>query len=297
MTSPRATLLGISAILLWSTTVGLMRQVTFYFGPVGGSALVYSTASVLLVLTIGFPKLKTFPKAYLYLGTLLFVAYEICLSLFLGFSTSNIQAIQIGLINYLWPSMTLLLAVLVNGQRHRFLMLLGIVISMLGISQVLGQGQGNLWQSMLTNLSENPLSFALAFSGAIIWSLYCVLTKRLANGCNGISLYFILTAIALWSGFLLTPQPSLHFTATGFGALCLLACAMGLGYAAWNTGILHGNITLLATLSYFIPVVSSLFSSIWLGQPLTGIFWIGALLVCGGSLVCWLGGRESSTSR
>lgn len=291
MTSPRATLLGISAILLWSTIVGLMRQVTFYFGPIGGSALVYSAASLLLVLTIGFPKLKTFPKAYLYLGTLLFVAYEICLSLSLGFSTSNIQAIQIGLINYLWPSMTLLLAVLLNGQRPRFLMLLGIAISMLGISQVLGQGQGNLWQSMLANLTANPLSFTLAFSGAIIWSLYCVLTKRLANGCNGITLYFILTAIALWSGFLLTTQPSLHVTATGFGALCLLACAMGLGYAAWNMGILHGNITLLATLSYFIPVVSSLFSSIWLSQSLSSVFWIGAVLVCAGSLVCWVGGE------
>lgn len=290
MTSLRATLLGVLAILLWSTIVGLMREVTFNFGPLGGSALVYTGASILLVLTIGFPKLNTFPKTYLYIGTLLFVAYEICLSLSLGFATSNIQAIQIGLINYLWPSMTLLLAVLLNGQRPRLLMLVGIAISMFGISQVLGQGQGNLWQSMLINLSENPLSFALALSGAIIWSLYCVLTKRIANGCNGITLYFILTALALWCGFMFTPQPSLHFTTTGVGALSLLACAMGLGYAAWNTGILHGNIKLLATLSYFIPVISSLFSSVWLSQPLNGIFWIGALLVCGGSMVCWVGG-------
>jgi len=290
MTSLRATLLGVLAILLWSTIVGLMREVTFNFGPLGGSALVYTGASILLVLTVGFPKLNTFPKTYLYIGTLLFVAYEICLSLSLGFATSDIQAIQVGLINYLWPSMTLLLAVVLNGQRPRLLMLVGIAISMFGISQVLGQGQGNLWQSMLTNLSENPLSFALALSGAIIWSLYCVLTKRIANGCNGITLYFILTALALWCGFILTPQPSLHFTTTGIGALCLLACAMGLGYAAWNTGILHGNIKLLATLSYFIPVISSLFSSVWLSQPLNGMFWIGALLVCGGSLVCWVGG-------
>ena len=294
MTSMRATLLGITAILLWSTIVGLMRQVTFYFGPVGGSALVYSAASLVLVLTIRFPKLNTFPKAHLYLGTLLFVAYEICLSLSLGFSTSNIQAIQIGLINYLWPSITLLLAVLLNGQRPKALMLIGMAISVLGISHVLGQGQGDLWQSMLANLRENPLSFALAFSGAIIWSLYCVLTQRLANGCNGITLYFILTAIALWSGFILTPQPHLHFTVASIGALCLLACAMGLGYAAWNAGILHGNITLLATLSYFIPVISILFSSLWLSQPLSSKFWIGALLVCAGSLVCWKSGRKSS---
>jgi drug/metabolite transporter (DMT)-like permease len=35
------------------------------------------------------------------------------------------------------------------------------------------------------------------------------------------------------------------------------AAAMGFGYAAWNVGILHGNVTLLAGASYFIPVLSA----------------------------------------
>ncbi len=37
---------------------------------------------------------------------------------------------------------------------------------------------------------------------------------------------------------------------------------MGFGYAAWNVGILHGNVTLLAGASYFIPVLSAFFCCI-----------------------------------
>jgi len=292
MSTSRATILGIIAILLWSTIVGLMRQVTQDLGPIGGAAMVYSGASIVLILTIGPPRTKTFPPIYLYSGTLLFVVYELCLSLSLGFSTSTMQAIQVGLINYLWPSMTLLLATLVNGRKPKLLMVIGITVGILGISQVLGQGQGNLWRSIINNLDENPLSYALAFSGAIIWSLYCVLTKKIAKGANGVTLYFILTAISLWGVFLSTDQPPLQFTYAGIGCVGLLAAAMGLGYAAWNSGILHGNINLLATLSYFIPVISSIFSSTWLNQPLNQMFWTGTLLVCAGSLICWIGSKH-----
>ena len=36
----RATLIGFTAILLWSTTVGLLRSVSEAFGATGGAALI-----------------------------------------------------------------------------------------------------------------------------------------------------------------------------------------------------------------------------------------------------------------
>ena len=35
-----------------------------------------------------------------------------------------------------------------------------------------------------------------------------------------------------------------------------VSVALGLAYAAWNVGILHGNVSLLAAASYFTPVLS-----------------------------------------
>lgn len=51
------------------------------------------------------------------MGSGLFVAYEVCLSLALGFASSRNQAIELGVVNYLWPCLTVLLAIVMNGQK------------------------------------------------------------------------------------------------------------------------------------------------------------------------------------
>ena len=61
-----------------------------------------------------------------------------------------------------------------------------------------------------------------------------------------------------------------------------------LGYAAWNIGIIKGNITILVTLSYFSPIFSSLISMFILQTNLSLSFWHGAILVTVGSLICWI---------
>jgi hypothetical protein len=39
----------------------------------------------------------------------LFVTYEICLALALGYAATRHQAIEVGMVNYLWPSLTICL--------------------------------------------------------------------------------------------------------------------------------------------------------------------------------------------
>jgi drug/metabolite transporter (DMT)-like permease len=74
----------------------------------------------------------------------------------------------------------------------------------------------------------------------------------------------------------------------------LLMCgiALGFGYAAWNIGILHGNVSVLATVSYFTPVLSAALAAVLLNAPLSFSFWQGALMVCAGSLLCWYATRK-----
>lgn len=287
MTSRKATLIGLVAIVLWSAIVGLIRVVSEGLGPVGGAAAIYSLSSLLLLFTVGFPKIKTFPKAYLLCASLLFVCYELCLSLSLGFATTRSQAIEVGMVNYLWPSMTIVLTVLVYRQKARWLIVPGIILALAGISRVLGGSQGFSLTQIGNNLLSNPLSYGLAFGGAVIWSVYCVITKKMARGSNGITLFFMLTALTLWIKYLAGPQPAFHVDLHVLLYLALAAAAMGFGYAAWNVGILHGNVTLLATASYFIPVISAMLAAFILDSSLTLFFWQGAAMVSAGSLLCW----------
>lgn len=285
--SQKATWMGLLAIVLWSSVVGLIRSVSEDLGPIGGAAMIYSVGAVFLLAVMGLPKLALFPKNYLIVGSLLFVVYEICLSLSLGYASNRMQAIELGMINYLWPSLTVLMAILFNGQKAKWWVMPGLALALLGIGWIMSGEGGWSPAQMRVNVYSNPLSYSLAFSGAIIWAIYCNVTKRLAQGHNGVVLFITLTALALWLKYAFSPESSLHFTLPATLKVLCAGMAMGSAYAAWNVGILHGNMTLLATASYFTPVLSSIFAAVVLSTALTINFWQGVVMVTLGSLICW----------
>lgn len=292
MTQKKATLTGLIAIFLWSAIVGLIRSVSEGLGAIGGAAMIYTLSAFMLLFTVGFPKLRTFPRRYLLIGSVLFVAYELCLSLSLGFANNGTQAIEVGMVNYLWPGMTILLTVLVNKQKTSLFIIPGLLLAIAGICQVLGGDKGFSFTGIAINLYSNPLSYGLAFSGAVIWAVYCVVTQKIAKGANGITLFFILVALTLWVKYFSAPQPAFVFSTPVTISLLLAAVAMGFGYAAWNIGILHGNVTLLAAASYFIPVISAFLAALMLDSSLSWAFWQGAAMVSLGSLLCWWSTRN-----
>ena len=291
MNSKKATFIGLLAIFLWSLIVALIKDVSSHFGAVGGAALIYTLASIFLFFSVGWSNLKSFPKAYLIWGSILFVSYELCLSLSIGYSRNNREAIEVGMVNYLWPTFTMVAAILFNQQKANLLIIPGFVISLFGICWVLGGEQGFDLVGMWGNIQHNPLSYGLAFIGTLLWAAYCTLTAKMAKGSNGITLFFILVSIVLWIKYALMGGGTFNFDWSSSTSLLFAAAAMGFGYAAWNVGILHGNVTLLAGASYFIPVFSAFFSAILLSTPLTISFWYGAFMVCIGSILCWFSTR------
>ncbi len=102
--------------------VGLIRGVSEGLGAVGGAAMIYSLSG-LLILPSAFPTCARSARRYLLAGSVLFVSYEICLALSLCYAASRQQAIEVGMVNYLWPSLTILFAILFNGQKSSWLVI------------------------------------------------------------------------------------------------------------------------------------------------------------------------------
>ena len=254
--------------------------------------MIYTLSGLLLLATVGFPRLRQMPRAYLLAGSLLFVSYEICLALSLGFAGSRQQAIEVGMVNYLWPSLTILFAILFNGQKTSWLVIPGLFLALLGVTWVLGGEHGLNIDEITRNVVSSPLSYILAFVGAFIWATYCTVTAKYARGKNGITLFVLLTALTLWLKFMLSDQPPMIFSWPVVIKLVMCAVALGFGYAAWNVGILHGNVSLLAAASYFTPVLSSALAAVLLSAVLSWPFWQGAGMVCAGSLLCWYATRR-----
>ena len=287
-----STLIGLTAVIFWSTNVGLMRSVSESFGAVAGAALIYSVASMILVFMVGMPKFSTIPKSYLWWGSLLFVAYELCFALSIGYAQNSRQAIEVGMINYLWPTFTLLFAIIFNNVKANILIIPGCIFALVGICWVLGGDTGFDFFQIFTNLKANPLSYGLAFAAAILWAAYCSVTVKTSQGKNLVTIFFALTGVVLWIKYLLMSGSALNFTYDNTVTLIMAAGALGLGYGAWNIGIISGNMTLMAGASYFIPVLSALFAALILSTSLSFIFWQGVSMVTAGAVLCWLATRK-----
>ena len=287
-----STLIGLTAVIFWSTNVGLMRSVSESFGAVAGAALIYSVASMILVFMVGMPKFSTIPKSYLWWGSLLFVAYELCFALSIGYAQNSRQAIEVGMINYLWPTFTLLFAIIFNNVKANILIIPGCIFALVGICWVLGGDTGFDFFQIFTNLKANPLSYGLAFAAAILWAAYCSVTVKTSQGKNLVTIFFALTGVVLWIKYLLMSGSALNFTYDNTVTLIMAAGALGLGYGAWNIGIISGNMTLMAGASYFTPVLSAFFAALLLSTSLSFIFWQGVAMVTTGAVLCWLATRK-----
>ncbi|MCA1923588.1 EamA family transporter, partial [Buttiauxella noackiae] len=87
-------------------------------------------------------------------------------------------------------------------------------------------------------------------------------------------------------------EAPIHFTLPSTLQLLFMGVSTAVAYSAWNHGIQRGNMTLLATASYFTPVLSALIASLWLGLHPGWAFWQGVIMVVAGSLLCWLATRR-----
>ncbi|MEQ9891674.1 aromatic amino acid DMT transporter YddG [Pectobacterium aroidearum] len=295
MTPQRATLTGLLAIILWSTSVGLIRSLTEALGPIGGAAMIYSTSTLCLLAFYGLPRIKTLPRIYLFAGGAMFVCYEIFLSLSIGLADSRMQAIEIGMINYLWPSLTIFFSLFINQQKSRFLLWPGLALSLGGIVWIM-KGDSNWTPALLwNNILANPLAYSLAFSAALTWALYCNITKRYAQGKSGVSLFFFVSSLVLWMQYSFSTEGTISFTLPSALQLIFMGASTALAYSAWNIGIQHGNLTLLATASYFTPVLSTFLAALWLNITPAISFWQGVAMVTAGSLLCWYATRSPTT--
>lgn len=285
-----ATWCGISAILMWAAMLGLIRQVTERLGAELGITLIYSLSTLLLLAIFGLPNFKRMSKTYLLVGSTLFVVYEMCYSFAIGYAQTAQQAIEVSVVNYLWPSLTMLALVAFKQLKFHWMLLVGMSISISGLVYIQLGGEGFSFDQIFANAMSNPLSYGLAFIGALLWSIYCAFTRRYGTQENPIAFFFGLVSLALWIKLLLIGYDLSAISWSGSNVFYLIAAAfsLGLGYGAWNVGMLHGNVATLVASSYFSPVIAAFIATLILGQSLSVTFWQGACLVTFGSILCWL---------
>ena len=287
MTRNRATLIGASAILMWS----LLAALTIGTAPVPPlllNALCFAMGGVLGLIWTGFGRgfgvLRGISWKVYGFGTLGLFGYH--LLYFTAFRLAPYA--QTGLIAYLWPLFIVLLSGLLPGERLRPLHLIGAALAFGGAAViVLGGGMGG-----------GPgagAGLVLAFACALTWALYSVLSRWMGDVPTEAVTVFCLATAALSAlthlGFEATLWPT---GPIGWASVAALGLGpVGLAFFTWDVGMKRGDIQMLGTLSYAAPLLSTLVL-VATGQakasPMLGL---AALAITGGAALAARASRKA----
>jgi drug/metabolite transporter (DMT)-like permease len=284
----RATWGGLAARAIWSSSVALGRGLTESIGTLTGPALASLIGGLLALVWMALrgrpiaPMLRL-PKKYLLVCGGLFVSCNAGLYLALGRAPNRSSVLAVGLVNYLWPALTVALSVPILGRKGRWTLPVGCLMAVGGTAAATLWGAGFDWGELGSSLT--PLAFAGA--AALSWGLYSNLARLWGSADQGaVPLFALATGAVLGLLRLAFPETS-HWTLKGLAELCAIGVAsMMVAYALWDWGMRCGDHLLLGIASYFVPVASTLIASAYLGvRPGWGVL-LGCVLVVAGALVC-----------
>ena len=275
MTKAQATLIGFSAVLLWSL-LALLAIASAPVPPLQLNAVCFATGGLIgLAWTTksGFGVLRAVSWKVYAFGTAGLFGYH--LLYFTAFRLS--PTAETGLIAYLWPLFIVLLSGLLPGERLRVPHVLGALIAFAGAGViVLGRvdaGAGSM------------AGMALAFLCALTWAGYSVVSRRLgAVPTESVTVFCLLTAALSLVAHLVWEETVWPDAPLGWAALLALGLGpVGVAFFTWDIGMKRGNIQLLGVASYAAPLLSTFaLIAAGLAQPTWNVA-LAALLIAGGA--------------
>jgi drug/metabolite transporter (DMT)-like permease len=252
LSRPTATLVGFTAILLWSflavftAASGSMppfqlTAVTFGIGGLAGVLLWTVRPNAMQALRQPWP-------VWL-LGVAGLFGYHACYFIALR----NAPPVEAGLINYLWPLLIVLFSAMLPGERLKWHHVAGALLALGGAALVVTGGQG------LALKSEYLVGYAAALVAALAWSSYSVLSRRFTSvPSDAITGFVLATAVLAGICHLFLEQTVWPTDLWQWMAIVALGLGpVGLAFYVWDVGVKHGDIQVLGAASYAAPLLST----------------------------------------
>jgi drug/metabolite transporter (DMT)-like permease len=280
MTSRTATLIGLTAIVMWSLlavmTVATGRipafqlaAMTFAIGGLAGCAS-------WLFRPEGVRALRQPPIAWL-VGVGGLFGYHALYFIALRLAPPA----EAGLLNYLWPLLIVLFSSLLPGERLAPHHLIGAILGLAGtVLLVAGNTSIQFESSQIWGL-------AAAFIAAFVWAAYSVLSRRLASVPTDAVAGFCLTTAGLAAVAHILVEPTVW---PDSGAQWLAIAALGIGpvglaFYVWDIGMKRGDIRVLGAAAYATPLLSTTFLILaGFARPAAALA-VAAVLIAGGGLI------------
>jgi drug/metabolite transporter (DMT)-like permease len=287
VTKGRATLIGFSAVLMWSL-LALLTIASAPVPPLQLNAICFGIGGMIgLAWTAraGFSVLNAVSWKVYAFGTAGLFGYH--LLYFTAFRLS--PTAETGLIAYLWPLFIVLFSGLLPGERLRAPHVIGALIAFAGAGLiVMGRADGG---------GGSLPGMALAFLCALTWAGYSVLSRRLgAVPTESVTVFCLLTAALSVMAHLVWEDTAWPASEMGWAALLALGLGpVGAAFFTWDIGMKRGNIQLLGVASYAAPLLSTLALILaGLARPTWTVALAAALIAGGAALAARASARETN---
>lgn len=283
--APPPALAGALAMLLWAGSMVVVRDVA---GIVPPAALSFFRCLIALIILFvlcrrslhaQWPLMRAHWKLIGLLGTLLFLGGNGMLFVGLQFTT----AINAGLINSAEPVTIVAVAWVMYRDRLTTVQWLGVILSMLGVVYLIGQGDLGILMSFQLNIGD------IFILGSIVtWAFYAVLLRHVPPELDRLNLVFgilVAGAIVVFPFWILeniyyqrTPLVWELLWATGFNAIFASIFAM----FWWNHAVQHLGANRAGLFVHLIPVYVVILAMLFLGEELYRFHVVGICLIAAG---------------
>ncbi len=280
MTSRAATLIGLTAIIMWSLlavmTVATGRipafqlaAMTFAIGGLAGCAS-------WLFRPEGARALRQPPVAWL-VGVGGLFGYHALYFIALR----HAPPAEAGLLNYLWPLLIVLFSSLLPGEWLAPHHLIGALLGLAGTVLLVAGSTSIQFES--TQMS----GLAAAFVAAFVWAAYSVLSRRLASvPTDAVAGFCLATAVLATIAHMLVEPTVWPDSAAQWLAIAALGIGpVGLAFYVWDIGMKRGDIRVLGAAAYATPLLSTAFLILAGFAKPTAALAVAAVLIAGGGLI------------
>ena len=284
-----ASLLVNLSTLLWASNIVLGRMLRGQIGPATLAAARFSVAALLFI-----PLLRRFDGdqvkpakrkrdwlLLLGMGLSGVFAFPTLMYLALNYTTVT-NAV---LINGTSPLVTVFLAGLLLRERITLNLILGTVISLVGVAFVISNGSLEQIGSLKFNLGD---LIVLLIVG--LWGIYSILgrlaTRRQSSlSATAYSTWLALPLLVLAAGFEWRASPPLWTPQAIVAAIYIGIFPSVIAFLAWNEGVRRAGPNQAMAFYNMLPVYGVLLGVLFLGETLTWHHLLGGALVVGGGLI------------
>jgi drug/metabolite transporter (DMT)-like permease len=249
----RATLIGFSAVAMWSL-LALLTDASGAMPPFQLSAICFAIGTgVGLAARLLMPsqreEQKIPPQVWL-IGIAGLFGYHF----FYFTALRNAPAVEASLIAYLWPLLIVLGSALMPGEKLAWNHVAGALLGLAGTALIVTKGGGLAFDA------RYGFGYAMAGVCALLWSSYSLLSRRFPKVPTTVVTWFCAATSALSLACHVVLEQTV-WPETGGQWLAVVGLGVmpvGAAFYAWDIGVKHGNIQVLGAASYAAPLLSTL---------------------------------------